>query len=573
MPCWHELVSFFSVVFFLVACANGSDSGATTDASADAGVEDDNGVPLGDTSNPDTGSADDDVAETEDTVALEEANVVECDPGCKFDQICVDGECVIPCQIDDDCGSGSSSCTEDGEALSININTCVEGFCQMVETVTDCPEGKVCHGGDCLAPCQSDDDCEVHACTEDGKQLSSSPLACVEGVCFADTVTVTDCPKGQHCAGIGCTDICTVNNDCPEAAAYCYCSDDDSAVLCNVSKCFSDLNSGLGYCTGTSDEVACGSNETCTGGLSGEAKCAAADQGEVQITGCLSETDTIFVSAEEPIIGCSYVIAAPEQDLVLDDLVLNQIGTATIPGGVTLYGIGTDTVMTSFVIDGKVYFKNLNIKLFKGQTKTLYLLSEEAFPASQVGKTVQFSIDTEETELIGTVTGTKLDVPEFSTDLLTIIQPPIKVVVEVMQPSLTGGVHDMVKISLFAPELSPIGKEFTLNTMPFGLFASGWDISAATFALQDVEGLLANTASFTSATEVGEYNATFEHFTKTFTDVGVVWIEVAIDSLEAGAVASFLIGDFEVQDENGDNWPVSTAPGQEDGPQTVTLTN
>jgi hypothetical protein len=144
------------------------------------------------------------------------AEALACWNGCPGVDVCSDGACVAPCDVDADCAEGLA---------------CANGLCLLVteqacRTDAECAEyhtksvpDDVCQNGVCLITpeimaCSTDDDCADDASCQGG-QCAALPQPA--GTCSADN----DCAGGQICGKGTCIDLpspgllaCATDSDC-----------------------------------------------------------------------------------------------------------------------------------------------------------------------------------------------------------------------------------------------------------------------------------------------------------------------------------------------------------------------
>lgn len=97
-------------------------------------------------------------------------NAVECG----VDMLCVEGECVAPCEMDEHCAPGSFEAT-----------SCYKEFCRTASLAASCPAA--CEAG---SSCAAADDCPATA------PVCAFPIAGEKGVCVAPCAAAVDC-KGS----------------------------------------------------------------------------------------------------------------------------------------------------------------------------------------------------------------------------------------------------------------------------------------------------------------------------------------------------------------------------------------
>ncbi|MBL4694883.1 hypothetical protein JKY72_05960, partial [Candidatus Gracilibacteria bacterium] len=376
---------------------------------------------------------------------------------CPIPLTCSEGACKQTCTVVDDCTNGFDNvpgCTDDGKVKEPSAE-CNAGFCNYVTTITECPSGLSCNNGECMTPCSPEGTCAEGEsyCTEDGKLNQSQTGECMDGFCLLGGVT--DCPDGQHCAGGGCTEVCNSGKDCGELNSCascddeagectgcsifqdCSCNDAGDGTLCQVPKCLTDPSNSLGYCALDVEEFPCGEWSTCD---SDWGQCVLSSGGVI-IEGCSAFVQTkVLAETDGVILGCMDSYVVPVEDVIIDDLVFDVLGSAQISSEIELRNLDTGEKLGSAILSsGKLEFSNLNWKLDAETSTLLHLVAKNGIKASQVGKTVKFALNTEATDLIGNASGVKLNVMEFSTTDLTVIYPAILVVVEPLAIHLING--------------------------------------------------------------------------------------------------------------------------------------
>ncbi len=247
------------------------------------------------------------------------------DDHCGPNEICDNGDCIVPpCTSDDDCDDDEiceegrcliPPCTSDSQCD--HGQACVDGDCQLPPCASDddCDEIFTCQSGRCLTTCPAcrrcthHDDCGAdgycHAFEHGGRCLISCGLdescpgdsVCAvieEGAaelpfCIAPTAQDHDhCPQNYDCIhfegpdpcpGLGdnCSEVafnCTVDNDIcidrADGSLICSCTCDDDLDCGPHRRCI-DLPDGGRACipgaTDPCDDVECASDQQCFDGL------------------------------------------------------------------------------------------------------------------------------------------------------------------------------------------------------------------------------------------------------------------------------------------------------------------
>lgn len=94
---------------------------------------------------------------------------------CGSDMLCVEGECVAPCEMDEHCAPGSFEAT-----------SCYKEACRTTSGVASCPAS--CEAG---SSCAADADCPATA------PVCAFPLPGEKGVCTAPCAAAVDCKGGD----------------------------------------------------------------------------------------------------------------------------------------------------------------------------------------------------------------------------------------------------------------------------------------------------------------------------------------------------------------------------------------
>jgi hypothetical protein len=148
---------------------------------------------------------------------------------CPPEEVCVNGQCVPHCAQSSEFACASQL------ACDPKTGVCVDPACNTVQ----CPDGKVCRGGNCVGPCDGiacphGTECMQGACIDPCAQVHCPPgQACKEGICLAacnqcggitcgsgltcdatsgtctDLSCATPCPAGTWCDHGTCQDSCT----------------------------------------------------------------------------------------------------------------------------------------------------------------------------------------------------------------------------------------------------------------------------------------------------------------------------------------------------------------------------
>jgi len=163
--------------------------------------------------------------------------LIDDDATCPPETVCNSGTCVASCE------SGEFPCLP---SFVCKGSVCIEETCANVV----CPEGEVCHSGECRAPCAG--------------VVCPAGQVCSGDQCVDPCVGVT-CGDGQVCvsgvciAGCGCR-ICPTGESCHVDSGQCV----ESACL-GVS-CEAGTHCKAGNCVDLCDGVTCPPGEACQAG-------------------------------------------------------------------------------------------------------------------------------------------------------------------------------------------------------------------------------------------------------------------------------------------------------------------
>ena len=214
----------------------------------------------------------------------DEHRTVECG-SCDNGEECYQGECINPCESDEDCSdnetcdneglcipspsNGDDDCSADadcaGEAQICVDSECVELQC---ETNIDCPPGESCDENLQCVPDDGDTSCASDAecvspnemccdgeCVEtqfSNDHCGSCGISCDAGageVCDEGSCIDAECSVNEHCASNSECPVC-VDNECRQCQSEDDCPEETGGV-CLVSA--DDENAGFCGCSENSD--------------------------------------------------------------------------------------------------------------------------------------------------------------------------------------------------------------------------------------------------------------------------------------------------------------------------------
>lgn len=211
--------------------------------------------------------------------------------------VCVDGECVVGCEEDDDC----------------------EGH----------PFGAICADGDC--GCDGDDDCgdeDFPRCAPDGTcgECGMDEHCTDAGAPFCDDVGFcVACRSAADCGGT--TPVCDDDGECVGCAEDDDCVDAPGGAACDV---------GTGACVECADDEDCGAGERCAASTCVSASCdtdgdgAPADRAECVISGTppdCDDEDADRFPGNVPVCGDGAPQTCPGP---LEVAILDRVGAAEI---------------------------------------------------------------------------------------------------------------------------------------------------------------------------------------------------------------------------------------------------
>lgn len=147
----------------------------------------------------------------------------ESDDECIGDQVCTQGACAEPRELDESGSLPVELCRLNSDCH--NGQRCSAGAC-VAECVADrdCAMGQVCDAGACRvvidSECQTDEECD------------RAGASCVEGKCHCQCLADIDCASGETCDGCACQPApppeCQTSSDCQGGqqclAGSCACS-------------------------------------------------------------------------------------------------------------------------------------------------------------------------------------------------------------------------------------------------------------------------------------------------------------------------------------------------------------
>ena len=189
---------------------------------------------------------------------------------CPWDEICVDGYCVMPtdeqCRYDSQCDDGfvcnGGECELEADACHTDVDcdvdcVCIDGFCAPeVECtpITGCPDGLVCsEDGECISAPVEEPECRISAdCTADEICVEGACEPAIDDMCDIDTepgdeVVCPDecrddtggssgagdiCEPGRRCGGlVSCIDVCFSERCC---YLVCECDESTNTLRCGL---------------------------------------------------------------------------------------------------------------------------------------------------------------------------------------------------------------------------------------------------------------------------------------------------------------------------------------------------
>lgn len=263
-----------------------------------------------------------------------DASTASCqsDRQCNTGSICLNGDCIVGCRIDEDCPADSPKCENGanppgscveclvGGDCQAPLNACINGSCTQTcngpngcsyPTVCDdaqglcvrcidndqCLNGTICVNNDCVPGCTNDQGCMegqictngscVEGCRDDSSCLDG--MICADNNCRLGCRPATDtsadtCPVEQHCdaQSLTCADGCGTSNDqCPAGetclANACY-------TPCDNGSCpAGDHCDNNGYCVPGCVGGECGNNQVCDATQDALGECVECYEGDTSV--------------------------------------------------------------------------------------------------------------------------------------------------------------------------------------------------------------------------------------------------------------------------------------------------
>lgn len=155
-----------------------------------------------------------------------------------------DGSCRDHCEADDEC-IGDQVCTQGACAEPAELDASGKLPVELCHLSSDCPSGQRCAAGSCVAECVTDRDCALGQACDAGAcravvgsecqaddECPRAGASCLEGKCHCQCLADVDCNGGETCDGCACqpppAPECQSSTDCEDGkqchSGACDCS-------------------------------------------------------------------------------------------------------------------------------------------------------------------------------------------------------------------------------------------------------------------------------------------------------------------------------------------------------------